>query len=144
MITHLLTTKNTKESKKHCRKSHFTKERPVLSKITKKIIAALHFWQKIGEESQRISFRYFRQNVYVLWFLYITRTFSCFLFISLLISSTLFTTTKYTIFKWKSCDSPLPSLAFVTLILLRIVWFAALHLTCKSTRRHLFQQRYNR
>ena len=27
MISHLLTTKNTKESKKHCRKSHFTKER---------------------------------------------------------------------------------------------------------------------
>ena len=102
MISHLLTTKDTKESKKHCRKSHFTKERPVLSKITKNIIAALHFWQKIGENSQRISFRCFRQNVYVLWFLHITRTFSCFLFISLLISSTSFTTTKYTFVKWKS------------------------------------------
>mgnify|MGYP005976141171 CR=1 FL=1 len=42
-ISHLLTAKNTKESKKHCRKSHFTKERPVLSNITKNIIAALHF-----------------------------------------------------------------------------------------------------
>ena len=42
-ISHLLTTKNTKESKKHCRKSHFTKERPVLSKITKNIVAAFHF-----------------------------------------------------------------------------------------------------
>ena len=46
MISHLLTTKNTKESKKHCHKSHFTKERPVLSKITKNIVAAFHFWQK--------------------------------------------------------------------------------------------------
>lgn len=32
-------------------------------------------------------------------FLYITLTFSCFLFISLLILSALFTTTKYIIFK---------------------------------------------
>ena len=107
MISHLLTTKNTKESKKHCHKSHFTKERPVLSKITKNIVAAFHFWQKIGEKSQRISFRCFRQNVYVLWFLHITCAFSCFLLISLLISSTLFTTTKYTFFKWKSpCFHP--------------------------------------
>lgn len=45
-ISHLLTTKNTKESKKHCRKSHFTKERLVLSKITKSIVAAFHFRQK--------------------------------------------------------------------------------------------------
>ena len=101
MISHLLTTKNTKESKKHCRKSHFTKERPVLSKITKSIVAAFDFCQKIREKSQRISFRCFRQNVYVLWFLYITRTFSCFL-LSLLISSTLFTTTKYTILNEKA------------------------------------------
>lgn len=42
-ISHLLTTKNTKGSKKHCRKSYFTKERPVLSKITKNIVAAFHF-----------------------------------------------------------------------------------------------------
>ena len=42
-ISHLLTTKNTKEPKKHCRKSHITKERPVLSKITKIIVAAFHF-----------------------------------------------------------------------------------------------------
>ena len=32
VTSHLLTTKEAKESKKHCRKSHFTKERPVLSK----------------------------------------------------------------------------------------------------------------
>ena len=94
--------KTQKNLKKHCRKSHFTKERPVLSKITKNIVAAFHFWQKIGEKSQRISFRCFRQNVYVLWFLHITCVFSCFLFISLLISSTSFTTTKYTFVKWKN------------------------------------------
>ena len=102
MASLLLTTKNAKETKKHCRKRHFTKERPVLSKITKNIVAAFHFWRKIEERVQRIFFRSFRQNVYVLWALYITGKFSCFLFISLLIYSTLYTTTKYIIFKCKS------------------------------------------
>lgn len=51
--------------------------------------------------SQSISlftFRSFRQNVYVLCLLYITLAFSYFLLISLLISLTRFTTTKYLIF----------------------------------------------
>ncbi len=40
----------------------------------------------------------FQQNGYVLWFLNIAHIFSCFLLISLFISSTLFTTTKYVVF----------------------------------------------
>lgn len=40
----------------------------------------------------------FCQHVYVLWFLDIARIFSCFLLISLFISSTLFTTTKYVVY----------------------------------------------
>ena len=59
MISHLLTTKNTKESKKHCRKSHFTKERPVLSKITKNIVAAFHFWRKSKREYNAFLFAVF-------------------------------------------------------------------------------------
>ena len=40
----------------------------------------------------------FQQHGYVLWFLDIARIYSCFLLISLFISSTLFTTTKYVVF----------------------------------------------
>ena len=46
---------------------------------------ALH--KRFKERVQLIPFRSFRQNVYVLWFLYITHSFSCFLFFSLLISN---------------------------------------------------------
>ena len=79
-----------------------TKERLVLSKTTKNIVATFHLWSEIGESEHLISFRSFRQNVYVLWVLYITLTFSFFPLISLLISSTLFTTTKYITSKWKN------------------------------------------
>ena len=79
-----------------------TKERPVLSKRTKNIVATFHLWNEIVESEHLISFRSFRQNVYVLWVLYITLTFLFFLLISLLISSTLFTITKYIISKWKN------------------------------------------
>lgn len=43
----------------------------------------------------------FPQHIYALWFLDIARIFSCFLLISLFISSTLFTTTKYVVFSVK-------------------------------------------
>ena len=79
-----------------------TKERLVLSKTTKNIVATFHLWSEIGESEHLISFRSFRQNVYVLWVLYITLTFSFFPLISLLISSTLFATTKYISSKWKN------------------------------------------
>ena len=87
MTPHFLTTKNAKATKISLPQKHFTKERPVLSKKTKNFVA---------------TFRSFRQNVYVLWVPYMILTFSCFLFISLLISSTLFTTTKQFIFNGKS------------------------------------------
>ena len=96
MISHLLTTKNTKESKKHCRKSHFTKERPVLSKITKSIVTAFDFCQKNRRKITTHFFSMFSsERLRSLVSLYHLRIF-VFSAISLLISSTLFTTTKYT------------------------------------------------
>ena len=38
MTSRFFTTKEAKESKKHCRKKHFTKERPVLSKKRKPLL----------------------------------------------------------------------------------------------------------
>ena len=93
MISHLLTTKNTKEPKKYCRKSHFTKERPVLSKITKNIVAAFHFYKKSEKNHNAFLFAVFVRTSTFFGFFMSLAHFRFFL-ISLFISSTLFTTTN--------------------------------------------------
>ena len=87
-----LETKNAKE-KKYCATEDISqKNAPFYLKRRKPFpTTSLIQWSR-GKRLHLFIFVLFVKNVYVFWFVYFTRPFSCFLLISLLTSSTLFTT----------------------------------------------------